>query len=692
MGEPIFTIIWRATGLRWQPSPSQLRFCAHDVLIRDLHLAIFLAGVAFAGACLPAVAQENPEPVLTKEQIHFRDKIRPLLEKYCYECHGEKKQKGDLNLAVFTDLDSAAEHQDVWVSVLERVLADEMPPEGAAQMKFGQRHELLDWTRKFRPKEIDCSKLATDRTVDFYRGSVMSRRLNRDEYNHTIRDLLGLDLRPGAILPADGAGGEGFDTTGDTLFTSSLTIEKYFEAAETALGAVLPDDPETLGTDAAAARARLLSALPGEGRSVRDAAGVVLDGFMRRAFRRPVEGEEVQKFLKVFDHAHTRGDGFDKALRLALTGVLVSPHFLFLVEPEHPDGDIQPLGAFPLASRLSYFLWATMPDEELFAAAASGEILADEGYLKQLRRMLRDPRASSLGERFAMQWLEIDKLGGEVRPDGSRFPEFDEALAAAMKEEVVRYFNFIIGENRPLTELITSDYSFANERLAKLYGIEGVAGPGFQQVKFSSPERGGITGMAAVHALTSYPLRTSPVLRGRWILEVLLGEKVPPPPPDVPALAADEHEVTAANLREQLEKHRTDPTCNSCHQRMDPLGFALETFDNLGRARFEVDGQAIDVSARLPNGEEFSGPEGLKKILTKRRDPILRHLVKKLTGYALGRPLNRYDDCVIKDGMKALAANEFRPTPLIETIALSKPFRYRYHPRTVQAAARETQE
>ena len=628
----------------------------------------------------PSAKEPAPDPKITAKEKEFAKKIRPVLQRYCVKCHGSEKAKGGLNLDAYTDFESAMKAPEVWTGVLERVQADEMPPPSKdGEMNFNHRSNLISWARELQPKDvIDCTKLAGDRTVNFYLGSVMSRRLNRDEYANTVRDLLGLDVKAGQSLPADGAGGEGFDTTGDTLFTSSLALEKYLESAEQAILAVLPADGVIRSPEQAAARDRLLGSQD-DSVAPRDAAAALLRRFLRRAFRRPVEDSDVQRYLAAFDRAFARGDGYEASVRLALTGVLVSPHFLFLVEPEPAKGDIQPLGAFPLASRLSYFLWSTMPDEELLKVAESGELLDPDVYLAQVRRLAHDPRASALGERFAVQWLEIEKLGGEVRPDAGRFPEFDDALASAMRREVVAYFNHIVAANRPLDELLDSDYTFADARLAAFYGVNGISGDGFQRIALGGRERGGVTGMAAIQVVTSFPLRTSPVLRGRWILEVLLGEKVPPPPPDVPALPADEKNVSVVDLREQLQRHRADVNCASCHQRMDPLGFSMEAFDNLGRIRKTAGGKPIDVSARLSNGEEFSGPTGLKKILLDRRGQVFRHLAKKLTGYALGRPLNRFDDCVIEGAMAALAANEYRSAALIETIATSKPFRYRYY-------------
>lgn len=634
----------------------------------------FCSTLAVGAIALPVFAADFAE--------EFTTSIQPILKTYCHSCHGPEKQKGDLNFADFERFEQVLERRDLWTEVLGRVQADEMPPKGAPELDYGRRQTLMDWLRGLPKDELDCNKLATDRTQNFYRGYVMSRRLNRHEFDNTLRDLIGLDLHTGRRLPADGAGGEGFDNTGDTLFTSSLAIEKYLDAADEVLDALLPAKTADLPPAVVAARSRLLVAAPGENLSARDAARAVLNDFASRAFRRPVTADEVDRFLVLFDRGWSRGDGYEGSLRLALKAVLVSPHFLFLAEPESETTGVQPLAPFPLASRLSYFLWASMPDAELTRLAASGELLKDTVYREQVRRLLRDPKAAALGERFALQWLELERLGDEVKPDAKRFSEFDDALAVAMRAEVVTYFNHLIREDRPLLELLDSDYTFANDRLARLYGLDGVSGSELQRVTFTDRARGGVLGMAAVHTVTSYPLRTSPVLRGKWLLESLLGERVPPPPPGVPALKVDDTTVTAVSLREQLQIHRQDPTCAACHDRMDPLGFGLEAFDVLGRYRVADGGQPVDASGVLPSGEKFNGPAELKAILLKRRDQVMKHLVRKLTGYAFSRELNKFDECVLRDALAALHAHGYRPGPLIETIALSFPFRHRFYAKT----------
>jgi hypothetical protein len=626
--------------------------------------------VLLLAAALPLAADEA-------HKKQYEALVKPLVEGFCYKCHGPEKQKGDLNLADHASYESVLKNPKLWGDIRDRVMAFEMPPEGSAAPEGPVRDQFLDWLRKIPKPELDCEEIASDRNTSFYRGSVMSRRLTREEYERTVRDLTGLQsLQVAHLLPADAAGGEGFDTTGDTLFSTPLAVETYLQSAETIARTLLPDDLSSLPPEAQAARQQLLCAEPSEKVTPRAAAQSVLTRFVRLAFRRPVTPEDTAKFLALYDRGAARGDSHTASLRLALTGVLIAPAFLFLVEPEPAEYGVQPLGPYPLASRLAYFLWSSMPDEELFAAAASGAILQDDTLRAQIRRMLQHPRSASLGERFASQWLELDRVGGEVRPDAKKYPEFTDALAASMRREVTTFFNHLIRENRPLTELIDSDYTFADQRLAALYGVEVKSGEAFEKVTFQTKDRGGLLGMAAISTSTSFPLRTSPVLRGKWVLDVILGERVPPPPPDVPALK-EEAVNSAASLREQLAEHRKNPDCASCHNKMDPLGFGMESYDVLGRLRPD-----IDASGTLPNGRSFSGPAGLKQVLMERKDQILRHLMKKLTGYALGRELNRYDECIIREAMKALQSGEHRPLGTIEAIVLSKPFRFRYYPKS----------
>jgi mono/diheme cytochrome c family protein len=655
----------------WTNRP-RLRFNTGMSPLRTIQSG-WLAVLATAAAVLSVGAAPADE---------YRDEIRPILEKHCFECHGPEKQKGKLNLAAFSEYEKVLEEKETWQFVLERIQAFEMPPEGKPEMGFTKQQKLVKWLRTLpRPERPDCDLIASDRSANFYRGYVMSRRINRAEYNNTIRDLFGVDLQLEELLPADGGGGEGFDTTGNALFVSSIHIEKYLAAATRTLETIVPDNANNLRPEIAAARARLLSAKPTLFTPSREAARKIMTPFARRAFRRPVAADEVDRMLSMFDRGFQRGDGFVPSLRMALKAVLISPNFLFLAEPEPSEGGVHRLSALPLASKMSYYLWSSMPDEELFTLAERGQLLETNVFRQQLQRMLADPKAAALGERFAAQWLDLDRLGTEVHPDPKRYPEFDAELNTSMRQEVTAFFNHVFREDRSLLDLIDSDYTFVNQRLAQIYGINGVVGSEWTRVKLADRNRGGVVGMAAVHASTSYPLRTSPVLRGKWILESLLGEKVKPPPEDVPPLEESPEKVAHQSLRAQLETHRLKAECAACHDKMDPLGFALENFDVLGRWRDQDRDQPIDAKGTLSSGETFSGPAGLKSVLMARKDEVIRHLVKKMVGFAYGRELNRFDDCVVDKTLKALQENNYRASVLVEQIATSYPFQHRFYPK-----------
>lgn len=612
------------------------------------------------------MAQEKKKEKRDPAEV-FQKEIQPILKKHCYDCHGSEKQKGDLNLQGFETLESIHDAPEIWQTVQERVYAFEMPPEGKYELPFDRQRRLVDWLKDLpKAESADCDQIASDRNANFYRGHVMSRRINRAEYANTIRDLFGVRIEVADLLPADGGGGEGFDTAGNALFTSSIHIEKYMAAADHILSKVIHNFEAPLSSEASSAR---------------DSASKEVARLARRAYRRPVTTEEIDRAMTMFDRAWKRGDGYKPALTLALKSVLISPHFLFLVEPEPAEKGVQPLGSLPMASRISYFLWSSMPDEELLSAAEAGKMQQGDEIRAQVRRMLADPKARALGERFALQWLDLERLGGDVKPDPQKFPEFTTELQEQMLAEVTAFFNHIFQNDRPLTELIDSDYTFVNQRLAAIYGLDEVTGSELRKVSLADDNRGGVIGMAAIHTLTSYPLRTSPVLRGRWVLEALLGEKVKPPPPDVPALEEHSEETKNLSLRAQLEQHRLKAECASCHDKMDPLGFGMENFDVLGRWREMDRGQPIDTKGTLPNGQSFTGPSGLKKILMGRKDDVVRHLVRKMMGYAYGRELNKFDNCVVDKAMEALKANEYKPSVLVEQIALSFPFRHRFYPK-----------
>ncbi|MDB5295509.1 MAG: hypothetical protein JWO31_1492 [Phycisphaerales bacterium] len=622
----------------------------------------------------------------------FEKDAKPFLAAYCADCHKPGKAKGDLDLSKFQAEPKGPGAGKVWESVTERVRAGEMPPAKSKQPGIGERDRMLASLKPLMKEELDCGKVASDATMKFYPGHVMSRRLNRTEYANTVRDLLGgLDTGAGDDLPTDGAGGEGFDNNGDALFTSAIHVEQYVDAAGRALAPVFGGAADDAGGKplpperVAAARKAVVVAAPDDRTLPREAARLVVAEFARRAFRRPPEPPEVERYLTLFDKASARGDGYEPALKLALQAVLVSPNFLFLVEPEPEQDGVYELGDFPLASRLSYFLWATMPDEELYQLAAAGKLRTDDALRSQVRRMLKDPKARGMADSFAVQWLGLRPLGTTAKPDPTLYPEFTDAIAAAMREEAVRLFDYVVREDRPLTDLLDADYTFVNDDLAHFYGLPPVAGKDLQKVALPDRTRGGILGLGAVHVTTSYARRTSPVLRGKWVLGDVLGTRVPPPPPNVPELPADGKSAEGLSLRAQLELHRKNPDCAGCHSRMDPLGFGLENFDAIGRWRDTLDGKPLDTSGVLPGGDKFGGPAELKKVLLKRKAEFQTNLTRKLLGFSLGRELmaggrrpGQFDQCVIDDCAAALAKADGRAGAVFETIALSRPFRYRF--------------
>ena len=657
-----------------------------------LHATALLALAAMTLVAVPTFAQEPA----AQPADEFATKIRPIVEHHCLPCHGGPESDGGLDLAPFSNSAEALAAPDVWEHVMERVNLYDMPPEGSDQLDDVKRNALIGWIEANRRPEDDCHKLATDANQRFYPGHVMSRRLSRSEYNNTIRDLTGLDLRPADAFPSDGSGGEGFDNTGDTLFVSPVLLEQYLLAATHVLDTALPEQEMTNDEIRMTNEAGEGSNSPHSSFDIRHsslskeltfpndevppqaAAQKSISAFARRAFRRPLADDELARFMTLFDRAQARGDAYLPSLKLALKAVLISPHFLFLVEPEPDDEGVYPLGHHQLAARLSYFLWNTMPDAELAQLADEGK-LHDESVLRaQIRRMLADPKARGLADSFATQWLNIGALGHTVKPDAERFPDFDAQLAADMRSEAVGLVETVLREDRSLLDLIDADYAVVNDRLAAHYGLSPIEGAEFRKVSLDDRRRGGVLGLGAVLTTTSLPLRTSPVLRGKWILEEVLGASVPPPPPNAGVLPEDDKLHDGLTLRQRLEQHRTNPECAACHQRMDPLGFGLECFDATGQWRHHNAGQPVDSSGTLPGGQTFSGPAELKQVLLTRRGEFLNNLTRKMLGYALGRGLAKFDDCVVRETVKALEANDCRSSVLIEQIAMSYPFRHRY--------------
>jgi mono/diheme cytochrome c family protein len=404
----------------------------------------------------------------------------------------------------------------------------------------------------------------------------------------------------------------------------------------------------------------------------------ILATLARRAYRRPVTGAEVAALRKFVAMAQEDGQSVEQGIALAIQAMLVSPHFLFHIERDLYPTDparMHRLTDVELASRLSYFLWNSMPDEELLSLAERRRLSVPQVLDAQVKRMLADAKASALAENFAGQWLEVRNLDS-IKPDPQKFPAWTPELRDAMKTETRMFFDWILRENRPISEFIDARYTFLNELLASHYGIEGVTGPEFRRVELSTDERGGVLSHGSVLAVSSYPTRTSVVIRGKYILQNILGTPPPPPPADVPPL--DEEAVgTVASLRKQMETHRTNAICASCHNRMDPLGFALENYDAIGKWRTMDGGFPVDSSGVLPGGKRFSNPAEMRQILSQRLPEFSRALTEKLLIYALGRGLERYDRPTIRNITTRVAASGYRFQTLVLEVVRSLPFQSR---------------
>jgi mono/diheme cytochrome c family protein len=404
------------------------------------------------------------------------------------------------------------------------------------------------------------------------------------------------------------------------------------------------------------------------------AAEKVLSAFARRAYRRPVTKDETARLVKLFELADGKGDKFEEAIKLPLKAVLCSPHYLFRVEGDpKPPATNRTLNDHELAVRLSYFLWSSMPDDELFAAAEKGELRKPAVLQAQVKRMLADWKAMSLTQDFAGQWLMLRSVWG-VQPDSKLFPAFDDKLKASMVRETEEYFAHIVKNDRSVMEFLDSDYTILDERLAKHYGVKGVVGEKFREVKLTDGKRGGVLTHASVLTVTSNPTRTSPVKRGKWVLENLLASPPPPAPPNVPEL---EKTALTGTLRQQMEQHRANPSCAGCHEKMDAIGFGLENFDAIGGWRDSDGKNKVDASGVLPGNQKFDGPAELRKILMTQGDKFRRCLAEKLLTFALGRGLEYYDKCVLDDLVTKLKGGSDRFSALVLAVVQSEPFQQR---------------
>lgn len=787
-----------------------------SLLDRCWFRAPWLMGLALVVA--PVVALPSSAiAVESKAAAHaaFEKDIVPLLSTYCYSCHGEKKQKADLNLQSFRTGADVERARKTWKEVADQLHSREMPPEDEKQPSDAERAKITAWVK---------SLSATDAPDP---GRVTVRRLNRLEYNNTIRDLVGIDFKPADDFPDDDVG-NGFDNIGDVLSLPPLLMEKYLIAADQVLDHAIvvsaPDlevdlstweyvvddkvkdkpavDPDAKGkaegvtiSEAGELRGLVAFPIPGkyslkikaaanhagtepvqmgikidnkmvadtkvlakrpatnsltidaprglhmvsvtfmnpyseeapEGKggkkgerivrslqlvslnlrgprsgsptaahrgifisrpdprnkdtaaAEREAAREILSAFASRAYRRPVSKEQLERLMTLYDVSAKNGQVFEERVRLGLKGVLVSPNFLFRVEPDRETTDkhgVYALDSYEIASRLSYFLWSTMPDKALFELAKQNKLTDPAVIRSEVTRMLKDPKARSLIDSFASQWLQLRKMK-TIAPDTTIFPEYTPEIGALMYEESMTYLETIMREDRSVLELIDSDYTFLNDKLAKHYGIPAVTGTQLRKVQLTDRNRGGLLGQGAVLLITSMPNRTSPVKRGHWVLEELLGDPPPPPPPLVESLEkqAEKPDFAKLSLRERMEKHRADPTCNSCHKVMDAIGFGLENFDALGRWRDNDDtGAKLDTAGKMPSGESFRNPVELKRIFMAAKDQFVGNMAEKLMTYALGRGIEHYDEPTIDRIVATMSKNDHRFSVLVAEVATSYPF------------------
>lgn len=626
------------------------------------------------GLAFPPCLHAGPATRESASRTDFVSVGVPFLTKHCVLCHGPAKKKADLALHVYRDVASVLRDRKRWASILKMVQSGEMPPPS--------RPRPL-------PAEVDALQRVVsslfeqaDRGVPRDPGHITIRRLNRAEYNNTIRDLVGLDFHPAEDFPSDDVG-HGFDNMGDVLSLSPVLMERYLSAADTIVQRALASTARQGGL-------HIMACDPGRRR--REQAQEILTRFASRAYRRPATVAEVERLLKLVEGAEARGEKWEIGVHLALQAVLVSPKFLFRVElDDRPDSPgPHPINEYQLASRLSYFLWSSMPDRTLFDLAAANSL--SSSLEAQVRRMLRDPKATALVENFALQWLQLRNLK-IVAPDKKLFPQFDEQLRSAMLQETALFFKTLLQEDRSILDLIDADFTFLNERLARHYGIvdtagtkvgqssvhqgQPIRGEQLQRVALRDGDRGGLLTQASILTVTSNPTRTSPVKRGRWVLEQILGSPPPPPPPNVPELADTSKARLTGSLRQRMEQHRADPACASCHARMDPIGFAFENYDAIGVFRTKDGPFPIDPSGILPDGRSFRGPAELKAILKEQKELFSRCLTEKMLTYALGRGLESYDRPALDAITAAMARDRYRFSTLVIGIVKSEPFRLR---------------
>ena len=780
-----------------------------------------VASVAPSSGALVAAEPPStePQPAVEQEDPAFAETIHPFMVTYCIDCHGPDYAEAELDFSTFDSVASLQADRQRWNQILGIIRIGAMPPpDHEPQPPMAVRNIVTDWL-DHTLNYVDCDVVDDP-------GHVTIRRLNRVEYNNTIRDLVGVDFEPAADFPSDDVG-NGFDNQGEVLSLPPLLMEKYLDAAEEITQRAIVTDFDALltqrkrggrlpsvaevsrkfdfrpgkyllraeveadqaGNELAKAEFRFdgkaletfevqgqrqpnvfevavtienagekafavkflndyynpkakdrrqrdrnlevnwleiqgpegkLPALPDthtgivftsprDGKSVRQAAEEIFTRFTARAYRRPADPDQVAQLVNLVEMAVDQGESFEVAVSFGVQAVLVSPHFLFRFEddlqPADDNGKVK-LSDYELASRLSYFLWSSMPDEELFDLAERKELSQPEVIEAQVKRMLADPKSEALVVNFFGQWLNLRTLE-EISPNSREFAWWNSKLKAAMQRETELFCAAIVQEDLSILEVLQADFTYANPRLAELYGIQwkdqdprelyyNYDGPGKNQsdyrgnrrsgyyqhedeyIRVDLPDnRRGVLTHASILALTSNPGETSPVKRGKWILDNILGEPPPPAPPGVPSFDEVKKAKPDATLREQLAMHRSDPGCASCHTMMDPLGLGFEHYDVIGQWR-DKDGKLdVDASGTLDDGQSFVGALELIDLLEERDDQFARHFIERLMTYALGRGLMPYDRCAVDTVYETARSDEYRFSTIVTEIVESNPFRMR---------------
>ena len=657
----------------------------------------------------------------------FQKRILPILEENCFGCHGYGESEGSVSLDQFASVDDAIADRDLWLRALKMLRAGLMPPPDSSSLQADSRQELQAWIKD----EVFCFEPGNPDP-----GRATLRRLNRIEYRYTVRDLLGIDYDTSEHFPPDDSG-LGYDNLGEVLKVSPLHLEKYIAAAR---------EIANKAVDQASRKKNANSKLPDlrfsrkgvfqDPNQYQELLEEILEPIASRAFRRPVEVQLLNRIVQFgIGQATAQGSGFHAALTDSLVAILTSPRFLYRLEQLEPDADsLRPrVDEFSLATRLSYFLWSTLPDEELFELAKRNELRSE--LPQQIERMLDDPKWERFVEQFAGQWLAardinhkfvdisdvlrrddppnprlielrsllhqihkvpekerseedklaLESLGKEYEELTAKYRDIDThhyyALRPLMRQETELHFAHVIREDRSLLEFINCDYAFLNERLAGHYGIEGVEGKEMRKVMLpAGSPRGGVLTQGTMLVTTSNPTRTSPVKRGVYVLDKILGVPPAPPPDDIPNLPDERFpsSTETPSLRESLAKHREDPLCSSCHDRMDPIGLAFENFNALGAWRLAERGTDIDPGGELITGKSFKNVQELKAILvSEHKLDFYRCLTENMLTFAIGRGLEYYDVQTVDGIVEALVANEGSARVLIEGIVNSAPFQQR---------------